>query len=157
VWQTDDDASDEGDTDGVLVSKGQLVCARTQEEFSELARQHNITLETGKEESQNLDGIEELLQLPASDDICALLLNAWNLLGDIARSVNASLDDRGPEADKCYDKLFYGSNLPSITPAGEHYSPYFNDEEQRTIIEILDRGRAILASRLDRRATTSGN
>jgi hypothetical protein len=88
---------------------------------------------------------------------CAQLLNAWNLLGDIARSVNASLDDRGPEADKCYDKLFYGNNLPSITPPGEHYGPYFDDHEQRVITEILDRGRVILASRLDHRATTSGN
>jgi hypothetical protein len=157
VWQTDDEAGDEGDTDGGLISEGQIVWARTQEEFSELARQHNIILEADNEEPQNLDGIEELLQLPASDDTCAQLVNAWNLLGDIARSVNASLDDRGPEADNCYNKLFYGNNLPSITPPGEHYSPYFEDQEQRVITEILDRGRVILASRLDRRATTPGN
>jgi hypothetical protein len=157
VWQTDDEAGDEGDTDGVLVHRGRIVCARTQEDLSELARQHNLTLEAGSEEPQNLDGIEALLQLPASDDTCAQLLNAWNLLGDIARSVNASLDDRGPEADKCYDKLFYGNNLPSITPPGEHYSPYFDDHEQRVIGEILDRGRVILTSRLDRGAAAPGN
>lgn len=106
---------------------------------------------------RNLDGIEDLLQLPASDDTCTQLLNAWNLLDDIARSVKASLNDRGPKADKCYDKLFYGNNLPSITPPGEHYGPYFDDHEQRLISEILDRGRMILASHIDRRATTSGN
>ncbi|MFP3460851.1 hypothetical protein R5O87_08395 [Arthrobacter globiformis] len=157
MWQTDDEAGDEGETDGVLAYNGQIVWARTEEEFSELASLHNLTLEAGNEEPQNLDGIEELLQLPASDDTCAQLLNAWNLLGDIARSVNASLDDRGSEADKCYDKLFYGNNLPSITPPGEHYSPYFDDHEQRVITEILDRGRVILKSRLDPRATTPGN
>lgn len=146
VWQTDDEAGHEGDTDGVLVSKGKIVLAHTQKDFSELAKQHNVILEAGNEEPQNLDGIEELLTLPASDDICAQLLNAWNLLGDIARSVNASLDDQGPEADKCYDKLFYGTNLPSITPPGGHYSPYFEDQEQRVITEILGRGRVILAS-----------
>lgn len=157
VWQTDDEAGDEGDSDGVLLHKSQIVWARTQEDFLELARQSNITLEAGNEATQNLDGIEELLQLPASEDTCTHLLNAWNLLADIARSVNASLDDRGPEADKCYDKLFYGTNLPSITPPGEDYSPHFDDYEQRVITEILDRGRAILTSRLGRRATTSGN
>lgn len=157
VWQTDEEAADEGDTDGVLVYNGQIVWARTEEDLSELARLHNLTLEAGNEEPQNLDGIEDLLQLPASDDTCTQLLNAWNLLGDIARSVNASLDDRGPEADKCYDKLVYGNNLPSITPPGEHYSPYFDDHEQSVISEILVRGRVILASRLDRRATTPGN
>lgn len=156
VWQTDDEAGDE-DTDGVLVHNGQIVWARTQEDFPELARQHNLTLDPGNEEFQNLDGIEDLLQLPASDDTCAQLLNAWNLLGDIACSVNASLDDRGPETDKCYDKLFYGNNLPSITPPGEHYSPLFDDHEQRVISEILNRGRVILTNRLDRSATTPGN
>jgi hypothetical protein len=157
VWQTDDEAGDEGDTDGVLVYNGQIVSARTQEDFADLARQHNLTLEAGNEEPQNLDGIEDLLQLPASDGTCTQLLNAWNLLGDIARSVNASLDDRGPEADRCYDKLFYGNNLPSITPEGEHYSPLFDDHEQRVISEVLDRGRVILTNRLDGRATTPGN
>lgn len=157
IWQTDDEAGYEGDTDGVLVHRGKIVWARTLEDLLELAQQHNITLEAGNEEPQNLDRIEELLQLPTSDDTCAQLLKAWNLLGDIARSVNASLDDRGPEADKCYDKLFYGNNLPSITPPGEHYSPYFDDDEQRLITEILDRGRVILNSRLDRVATTPDN
>lgn len=52
------------------------------------------------------------------------------------------------KADKCYDKLFYGNNLPSVTPPGEHYSPHFDDHEQRVIHEILDRGRVILASHL---------
>lgn len=148
VWQTDDEAHDEGDTDGVLVHNGQIVSARTHEDFTNLAGRHNLTLEAGNGDPQNLDGIEDLLQLPASDDICTQLLNAWNLLGDIARSVSASLDDRGPEVDKCYDKLFYGNNIPCITPPGEHYSPHFNDHEQRLINDIMDRGRAILASNL---------
>lgn len=105
-------------------------------------------MEGDNDETQNLDGLEQLLQLPASDDICSQLLNAWNLFGDIARRVNASLDDRGSEADKCYDRLFYGNNLASITPPGEHYSPYFNTDEQRLITAILDRGRVLLASHL---------
>lgn len=102
----------------------------------------------GNDEPQNLDGLEWLLELPASDEICTELLNAWNLFNDIARSVGASLDDSGPEASKCYDKLFYGTNLESITPVGEHYSPEFTDEERLLVAEILNRGRTILTARL---------
>lgn len=52
VWQTDDEAQDEGDTDGVLVHNGQIVSARTQGDFSKLARQHNLTLDAGNGELQ---------------------------------------------------------------------------------------------------------
>ena len=58
------------------------------------------------------------------------------------------MDDSGPEASKCYDKLFYGTNLESITPVGEHYSPEFTDDEHLLIAEILNRGRTILAARI---------
>lgn len=149
VWQTEDGTQEvEGDTDCVLVDNGRVVSVLTPEEFLTVARQHGLNLEEGSEAPQNLDGLERLLELPASDEICTQVLNAWNLYNDIARSVGATLDDRSEDVDRCYDKLFYGNNLKSVTPAGEHYSPDFNDEERRLITEILNRGRAILAARL---------
>ena len=67
---------------------------------------------------------------------CESLLSAWNLFGDIARSVG----ERGiPYAesdvnlDSEYEKLFFGSNLPAITPAGKHYEPAWNDGELKAI------------------------
>ncbi|WP_345147738.1 hypothetical protein [Arthrobacter ginkgonis] len=128
--------------------------ASTVEDLLALAGRHGLELETaidpecGIDTPQDLDGLEALLELAVSDDTCAQLLNAWNLFADIARSVGATLDDRGPKASKCYDKVFYGNNLECITPAGEHYSPDFSASEQRLIAEILNRGRTILASRL---------
>jgi hypothetical protein len=113
-----------------------------------VARRHGLNLEEDSEAPQNLDGLERLLELPASDEICSQILNAWNLYNDIARSVGATLDDRSEDVDRCYDKLFYGNNLKSVTPAGEHYGPDFNDEERRLITEILNRGRTILATHL---------
>lgn len=147
VWQTDDGPQEiEGDTDAVLVEGGRIVAAQDPDELAMLALRHGLILEEANGEPQNLDGLEELLELPTSDDICAQVLNAWNLFGDIARSVAGTLDDRGPGADKCYDKLFYGNNL--VTPVGEHYAPYFDAAERRIIKEVLDRGRTILATHL---------
>lgn len=147
VWQTDDGSQEiDGDTDALFVEDSRIVAARNPHELSMLALRHGLSLEEGHSEPQNLDGLEELLELPTSDDICAEVLNAWNLFGDIARSVAATLDDRGPDADKCYDKLFYGINL--VTPVGEHYAPYFDAAERLIIKEALDRGRTILATHL---------
>jgi len=149
VWQTDDGSQEtEGDSDGVLVNEDKIVSVRTPEAFSIIARQYGLDLDEDNSEPQNLDGLERLLELPISDDICSQILKAWNLFNDIARSVGATLDDRSPNADKCYDKLFAGNNLASITPAGEHCSPYFSDEDGGLIAEILDRGRTILAAHI---------
>lgn len=149
VWQTEDGTSEvEGDTDCVLVRDGRIISVGTPAEFAAVAQQFDLKLEEGTDGIQNLDELERLLELPASDDICTKLLNAWNLFGDVARSVGASLDDSGPEASKCYDKLFYGSNLESITPAGEHYSPEFTDEERLLIAGVFNRGRTLLTARI---------
>ena len=96
----------------------------------------------------NLDGLKQLLELPSSEEVCTQLLEAWNLYGDIARNLDATFDDDGEEAQRCYDKLFYGNNLPSITPAGERYRPYFTDDEQQLIRDIPTRGRDILVTHL---------
>jgi hypothetical protein len=37
-------------------------------------------------------------------------------------------------------------SVATLTPAGEHYAPYVDAAERRIIKEVLDRGRAILAS-----------
>lgn len=147
VWQTDDGSQEvEGDSDGVLVDNGRVVVVRAAEEFSVVAGQYGLSLEEGNGDVQNLDGLAQLLELPISEVICAQVLNAWNLLDDIARSVGRTLESRSPGLDTCYDKLFWGNNLESVTPAGEHYIPYFSDEERRLIADVLDRGQMILAA-----------
>src|ERR1019366_6100427 len=59
-------------------------------------------------------------------------LNAWNFFADVA----ASLPDKGApfiaqdrRLNATYDKLFWGNNLPSVTPAGECYEPAWSGEE----------------------------
>ena len=149
IWQTDDGMEASGeDTDTVLVIDQRIATAPTAAALAELAVRHGLDFEDTEADRLNLDGLEQLLELPASEEICAQLLNAWNLYGDIARSLGATLDDDGEQTQRCYDKLFYGNNLPSITPVGEHYRPFFTDAEQQLIRGILTRGRAILTTHL---------
>jgi hypothetical protein len=48
-----------------------------------------------------------------------LLLNAWNLFGDVARSVGVSLDDRRGDRDAVYNKLASASAPAGRKPAKE--------------------------------------
>jgi hypothetical protein len=47
--------------------------------------------------------------------------------------LQANLDSRyvflSRQASYIYEKLFYGNNLPSITPIGEHYIPSWSNDE----------------------------
>ncbi|MHA7277730.1 hypothetical protein ACX80O_14590 [Arthrobacter sp. Hz1] len=149
VWQTDDGTGDrETDTDCVLVSNGKIVSGAVGEGVAMVAHRCGLILEQGDDEPLNLDGLEQLLDLPATDAICAQILNGWNLFNDIARSLGVSLNDDGTEASNCYDKLFFGNNLASTTPDGEHYRPSFTRQERSCITTILNRGRAMLAANI---------
>jgi|GEM_PF-2464616 len=157
VWQSDDEPSTEGDTDSVLVDDGgRIVWVRTPRDLPGLAESYGLTLEEDAAEPVDLDGLEGLLTQPISDDSCNQLINAWNLLGDIARSVDASLDDRSAEVERCYYKLYRGLDMEFLTPSGERHAPRFKKSEKRLINEVFNRGRIILAARLQEHATAEG-
>lgn len=116
--------------------------------LAELAARRGLALEDTEADLLHLDGLEQLLEWPAFEETCSRVLNAWNLYGDVARSFDAIPDDDGEEAQRCYDKLFNGNNLSSIAPAEERCRPYFTEDEQHLIRDILTHGRAILATHL---------
>ena len=76
----------------------------------------------------DLDSAVRWLDAGAEPD-CGLLLAIWNLAGDVARGVNQAFEDRGGMLDDVYNKLFFGSNLPSMTAPGEQYQPEWTEEE----------------------------
>jgi len=69
-----------------------------------------------------------------------VLLNAWNLFGDIATSVDAEFDSDRQLSQRVYEKLFWGNNLPSVTPPGKHYTPLWNEDELSLMRAILGHG-----------------
>lgn len=92
----------------------------------------------------DLDAVAAWLAEPQGDTVaCSDFLAAWNLFGDIARSCpqfSASFADRDKQLRMVYEKLFWGSNLPSVTPPGEHYTPEWSRDEVTDIRQILQDG-----------------
>jgi hypothetical protein len=128
LWVSDDRALNR-----VLAGAGRVVWFSDEESAREYALAQNLTLAPEEElRLHDLDSAVGWLEADAEPD-CRLLLAIWNLAGDVARSVNEPFEDRGEVLDRVYDKLFFGNNLPSMTPPGEQYHPQWSEEELRLL------------------------
>lgn len=72
---------------------------------------------------------------------CKLILDFWNIFNDIVYSFGEKIpDERTKRSDRCYNKLFWGNNLPAVTPDGCEYEPVFTRKERKNIRRILSYG-----------------
>lgn len=68
----------------------------------------------------------------SSSKTCKDILAGWNFIEDMGRTFNLKkemMQLRSRLLDKAYDKLFWGCNLPSVTPEGKSYSPLWSTAE----------------------------
>lgn len=79
------------------------------------------------------------------------VLNAWNLfsdLGDPAPGVTNAFRFAASSAGASYEKLFFSTNLPAMTPAGSSYTPLWSAAELDRLSQALRLGLEEFASRL---------
>jgi hypothetical protein len=128
LWVSDDWALNR-----VLADAGRVVSFCDEQSAREYAQAENLTL--APEEDLGLHDLDSAVSWLEADTEpeCRLLLAIWNLAGDVARSVTEPFEDRGEALDGVYDKLFFGNNLPSMTPPGEQYHPQWTEEELRLL------------------------
>lgn len=105
------------------------------------ADQSGYKLESEEPVLHDFDWVAGWVNEPQTPIKCNEALAAWNLFSDVARSVHESafepLDSRFPDV---YNKLFWGSNLPSLTPKRCHYDPEWLPEERRVLAQVLGTG-----------------
>jgi hypothetical protein len=135
------------DPDGVICNpSGFVLRFQTLEDLHSYCHRHAIAVIENNIDSYNynLDAIEQWLAAPQPSTVeCQLFLNAWNLFSDIAVSVHTVFDTDYIQSNAVYGKLFYGNNLPSITPTGEVYIPTWSDDEIRILYHVFTEGLAI--------------
>ncbi len=86
-------------------------------------------------------GSSSQIYLPFSEQIdCEFLLNFWNIFSDIAFSVGDDFEVKSDFSNKIYNKLFYGLNLPAITPEDSEYIPIFDENEIEYLRELMKCG-----------------
>lgn len=151
VWTTDR----EGDApDAVVVVDGQIPVFERASAAHAFARGRGLIQE---ETAPTLFDFDRLATWCRQPDVVAVdcegLLNAWNLFGDIPRETDSNLFahvDRG--ANHVYDKLFWGNNIPAVTPAGESYTPEWSSAELTLLRQVVELGLNDFANRVSHRA-----
>lgn len=134
------------DVDRVIVNKsGHIPIFRDTSMLQAYVVQHHLSLENEEPTLYDLDFIIRWIAEPNQSLLNeSALLNAWNLFGDIAVSVDDEkynqYNQHDENADKVYEKLFWGNNLPSVTPSGEQYTPVWTQNEIAVLQEVLGYG-----------------
>ncbi len=120
-----------------------IIVAENISELNSIAKE--IDLELSDDEVANIN-ISELLRhlktidgRPFSTKTATCLLEGWNCLEDVARLAQINFQDLsgGKDLSGIYEKLFYGNNLPAVTPSKSIYHPVFSKSERRSIRHYL--------------------
>jgi hypothetical protein len=150
LWHTDV----EGDTpDQVLKDVDGHILAFASETA---ARSHApgdvLRLEDDAPVAYDLDRIAEWCERPWSSPVdCEELLDAWNLFMDLGAAPSPTFSlfrASQAESHELYEKLFFGSNLPAVTPEGEHYRPSWLGDELMRLSSIVGLGLQVFRSLL---------
>lgn len=143
LWK---DGGSEPDRYVTLPRSSGLAMSNTERGLAKLARRHRLPISEQEPHTVDLDAMRRALAAmrpgkPISQRTARILLECWNALEDMARSLQVPFE--GPtskrETQAVYDKLFYGNNLPSITPADLRYQPLFTDRERSLLRSVLRR------------------
>ena len=67
---------------------------------------------------------------------CSLFLDQWNVVGDIAKSLNLDFIGNHDDYTYLYSKFVYGSNIPALNTSGKKYIPTFDEEEKQQIENV---------------------
>ena len=134
IWYTNE-------IDGVLLSAPDRIRVfRNLVDLEQHAAQERLKLEEEAISLYDFDRLSDWLSNPIQEGPdCPFLLNAWNMLGDVARSLGVGLAEPKGVKD-VYDKLFWGSNLPSVTPPGEQFLPRWSREDLSALTAVLSSG-----------------
>jgi hypothetical protein len=138
-------AGEAGD-DEVMADGDRVRVFDTLENLHRYAARHGIVLEeTDADGLIDIDAAEQWCRTRSAPD-AELLLTVWNLCGDVARGTRRRFDDRGEQRDRVYDVVFYGNNLPSMTPPGENFVPDWTAGDLEVLREVILSGVAMVRS-----------
>ena len=150
-----------GERDGfVRDAAGRLRAACTPEALTATAGIGDVLFGSEEPADYDFDRIRAWCAAPDQAGIdFAAFLNTWNFLDDLAglpEGAEAPYTRLSRDAAACYDKLFWGSNLPAVTPPGERFEPEWRANALAEVQMVLEAGLDLLESEL-RAAGTAPN
>jgi len=144
LWQS-------GNIDSVTVSsEGYVQSFAGLADLNRFAHACALQIEQEEPKLHNLDSVLAWVRGKEPDVGCDETLNAWNLFRDIANYVESSFKESFEKLDsdmsEVYNKIFWGNNLPSVTPPGKRFVPTWSAEEIDALAALLSAGLSMFAS-----------
>jgi hypothetical protein len=138
VWVSDD--KDSKKDHFVIDENGNIPSFSSLSDLKHFAAHRSLALSASEPHVLDLDAVIGWLSKGAEMPDCNELLNAWNAFSDISASCqdNETVFAESNFSNKpIYEKLFWGSNLPAVTPAGERYDPVWSAGEIEALTSIF--------------------
>jgi hypothetical protein len=124
--------------DGLVLREGKIPLFGCEEQLEQFAAEQGILYEDEEPAPHDFDLAARWVQRGDRHSVDCPVFNAvFNLCTDAAHSLGQPGSWERAEFDPIYDKLFWGCNLPAITPPGEHYVPTWSPEEIAILREAL--------------------
>jgi hypothetical protein len=115
-----------------------------------------VPLAAAEPAGYDFDRIRAWCSAPTAGGVdCPRFLDAWNFLDDLTGLHAGTVTPHtrlSRAAAGVYDKLFWGNNLPAVTPSGERFQPSWSPEELSAIRRVFESGLCVLAAELADRA-----
>ena len=143
IWFSDEE-------DGLyLNAENKIAAFNDLESLARYAEKRNLLITDSELFFNNLEALEKTLGGKKFAVDCVEFLNAWNLFGDVSVSVNGDFNSDHKITYNIYEKLFWGNNLPAVTPEGEWYEPVWSVKELEIMRKVLLSGIALLRDNLN--------
>lgn len=135
IWYTDE-------KDGFVVdSRHKIPTFQNEKDLLNYAETLGLPIEIEETLVFDIDKIVEWLKEPKTRTVdCIVFLDVWNLFEDVSYSVDGDFDKEREKTNKIYDKLFWGNNLPPMTPEGKCYEPIWTKREVKIMQVVLTSG-----------------
>jgi hypothetical protein len=146
VWYCDD-------KDGFLTDRNKIMVFDSEKLLLDYCKDNNIQINEDELTCFSLDNALNWLEEKKFDIDSDYFLNFWNHISDLAYSVGENFygDSKEAQINKVYDKLFFGNNLPAITPENKKYYPTWDLSEINLLVKIVHDGIRIIKTYLEPR------
>ncbi len=131
--------------DGVITTpEGRMPSFSTEAALVAYAKRNGVSVSGEAATLHDFDALQAWADDPRPDTVdCSNLLSAWNLFSDVARSMPSEAQafarkDKG--LTSLYNKLFWGNNLPAVTPNGHRFDPKWSTDELVRLAEVIAAG-----------------
>lgn len=128
--------------DGFVVDEnGFIPSFKTIKELKDYAIEKKLVIDSENLKFLNLDIVENWIKSDAKEiENYSLFLDTWNLFDDISSSTDGTFDVDRTFTYNIYDRIFWGCNIPAMTPLQESFTPTWTKKELKIIRKTLNSG-----------------